>query len=110
MFPVSTMPRLDRAFELAFDVREYAPGEEFPLADCRLTLHELRHSAPNCGVRVTAAGSRRRPAYGTSSSPTTSPSTDAWLTARHADAIRVYDGPVDIAVPGATSDVPLRTG
>lgn len=52
LFPVTTMPRLDKAFELAFDVREYAPGDVLALGDCRVTLHELRHAAPNCGMRV----------------------------------------------------------
>lgn len=158
LFPVTTMPRLDRAFELAFDVREYASGEEFTLGDCRLTLHELRHAAPNCGIRVTASGATL--AYTGDTGPTdaltalaadadlllaeaTLGSTDAgphghlsatdaaraataagvrhlvlthhksiddaWLNARHADATRVFDGPVDLAVPGATYDVPLGT-
>lgn len=53
LFPVSTMPRLDQAFELAFDVREYAPGEHFALGDCEIDLYGLPHAAPNCGVRVT---------------------------------------------------------
>ena len=54
LFAISTMPLLNRAFEVAFDVREYEPGELFELGDCAIELHELRHTAPNCGVRVTA--------------------------------------------------------
>lgn len=56
LFPVTTMPGLDKAFELAFDVREYAPRDSFTVADCRVDVRELRHSAPNCGVRVEGSG------------------------------------------------------
>lgn len=52
LFPVTTAPVLDRAFDLAFDVREYSPGARFTVGDMRISLHELRHSAPNCGVRI----------------------------------------------------------
>ncbi len=52
LFPVTTMPLLDKAFDLAFDVREYAPGDRVTVGDCELTMVGLRHSAPNCGVRV----------------------------------------------------------
>ena len=52
LFPVATAPVLDRVFELAFDVREYRPGTQFAAGDLRISLHELRHSAPNCGVRI----------------------------------------------------------
>lgn len=55
LFPVTTAPVLDRAFEIAFDVREYRPGDHIELADCRISLHPLRHAAPNCGVRVETA-------------------------------------------------------
>jgi len=150
LFPVTTMPRLDRAFELAFDVREYAPGDTFTLGDCRVDLHALRHAAPNCGTRVT--GPDTTLAYTGDTGPTgaltaladgadlllseaTLESTDtgphghlsaadagraaaaagvrrlvlthhrdagrAWLEARRADAAAVFDGTVDIAVPGA---------
>lgn len=53
LFPVSTVPLLNRAFELAFDVREYQPGDSFTVAELEVSLHGLRHSAPNCGVRLT---------------------------------------------------------
>jgi ribonuclease BN (tRNA processing enzyme) len=56
LFPVATAPALDRAFDIAFDVREYRPGDEIELPGARLSLHPLRHAAPNCGVRVTADG------------------------------------------------------
>ena len=52
LFPVSTFPLLDRAFDIAFDVREYQPGDEVELPGCRISLHLLRHAAPNCGTRV----------------------------------------------------------
>ena len=52
LFPVATAPVLDRAFELAFDVREYEPGTRFTVGDMTVSLHELRHSAPNCGIRI----------------------------------------------------------
>jgi ribonuclease BN (tRNA processing enzyme) len=56
LFPVTTAPILDRAFDIAFDVREYRPGDEIELPGARLSLHPLRHAAPNCGTRVTAGG------------------------------------------------------
>jgi ribonuclease BN (tRNA processing enzyme) len=52
LFPVTTAPVLDRAFDLAFDVREYAPGTRFTVADMTVSLHALRHGAPNCGIRI----------------------------------------------------------
>jgi ribonuclease BN (tRNA processing enzyme) len=55
LFPVGTRPTLDQAFELAFDVREYRPGDDFTLGDCRITMHGLRHAVPNCGSRVESA-------------------------------------------------------
>ena len=52
LFPVTTAPVLDRTFDLAFDVREYEPGTRFTVGDMTVSLHELRHSAPNCGIRI----------------------------------------------------------
>ena len=52
LFPVTTLPLLDRAFEVAFDVREYTPGTSFQVGDCTVTPRELRHVLPNCGLRV----------------------------------------------------------
>lgn len=56
LFPVTTAPVLDRTFDLAFDVREYQPGTRFTVGDMTVSLHELRHSAPNCGVRISSPG------------------------------------------------------
>ena len=55
LFPVTTAPVLDRVFELAFDVREYSAGARFTVGDMRISLHELRHSSPNCGIRIESA-------------------------------------------------------
>lgn len=55
LFPVTTVPALDRAFELAFDVREYAPNDEFTVGSATVHLELLAHAAPNCGVRVESA-------------------------------------------------------
>lgn len=55
LFPVSTAPVLDRTFDLAFDVREYSPGARFTVGDMLISLHELRHSSPNCGIRIESA-------------------------------------------------------
>jgi ribonuclease BN (tRNA processing enzyme) len=54
LFPVRSMPLLDKAFEVAFDVREYEPGTVTRIGDCRIGLHELRHAVPNCGIRMDA--------------------------------------------------------
>jgi ribonuclease BN (tRNA processing enzyme) len=55
LFPVTTMPMLDKAFERAFDVREYQPGDRFEVGGLTVGLHELRHVEQNCGIRVEAA-------------------------------------------------------
>lgn len=52
LFPVRTVPLLDKAFELAFDVQEYSPGDEYIVDDAKVSLHELRHTAQNCGIRI----------------------------------------------------------
>ena len=39
-------------FHEAFSVHEYAPGDMVHMGDCTVTLYELRHAMPNCGVRV----------------------------------------------------------
>lgn len=56
LFPVRTFPLLDRAFDLAFDVREYRPGDELDVCGARLSTALLTHSAPNCGLRISADG------------------------------------------------------
>ncbi|SDD34829.1 MBL fold metallo-hydrolase [Actinokineospora iranica] len=55
LFPVASLPLLDQAFEVAFDVREYQPGDQFEVGDCTLGMHGLRHIRPNCGARVESA-------------------------------------------------------
>ncbi|MET7334987.1 MBL fold metallo-hydrolase [Nonomuraea sp. NPDC005650] len=55
LFPLATLPLLEKAFEVAFDVIEYEPGDTFEVGDCVIGLHELRHALPNCGVRVESA-------------------------------------------------------
>ena len=57
LFPVTTMPLLDRVFDLAFDVVEYAADDEIEIGDARVSLHPLRHVAANCGIRVDTARS-----------------------------------------------------
>lgn len=52
LFAIPTFPLLDKAFEIAFAVHEYRPGDVVELAGGRFSLHPLRHAAPNCGVRV----------------------------------------------------------
>jgi ribonuclease BN (tRNA processing enzyme) len=55
LFPVITVPALDRAFELAFDVNEYTPGVRFTVRGAEIRLELLEHAAPNCGIRVGSA-------------------------------------------------------
>jgi ribonuclease BN (tRNA processing enzyme) len=52
LLTVDTIPLLDQVFDGAFELREYRPGETHTIGDASLTFHELRHSKPNCGVRV----------------------------------------------------------
>ncbi|MBL7500526.1 MBL fold metallo-hydrolase [Frankia sp. CNm7] len=51
-FPVPSFPMLDRSFDVAFDVREYEPGDTFTVGDCEISMHALNHSLPNCGTRI----------------------------------------------------------
>jgi ribonuclease BN (tRNA processing enzyme) len=55
--PVPGEPVLDRSFDLAFEVREYSPGQDVQLNGWRIGLRPLRHSLDNCGIRVERAGS-----------------------------------------------------
>lgn len=55
LFLVSTSPVLDLAFDLAFELNEYSPGARFTVGDMKVSLHELRHSSPNCGIRIESA-------------------------------------------------------
>lgn len=52
LFPVPTVPLLDQAFRLAFDVREYAPGDPLRIGDLDVTLHAVAHAVPACGIRL----------------------------------------------------------
>ena len=49
---VETIPLLDQVFDGAFEVREYEPGDAFNIGDAAIELYGLRHSRPNCGIRV----------------------------------------------------------
>ena len=49
---VETIPLLDQVFDGAFEVREYEPGDAFTIGDAAIKLYGLRHSRPNCGIRV----------------------------------------------------------
>lgn len=55
LFPLATLPILEKSFEVAFDVIEYEPGDMFEVGVCVIGLHEMRHAMPNCGVRVESA-------------------------------------------------------
>ncbi|MGP4016911.1 MBL fold metallo-hydrolase [Saccharopolyspora sp. 5N708] len=55
LFPVATVPALDRAFDLAFDVHEYDPGQPFAVGAAQVEPELLAHAAPNCGFRITSA-------------------------------------------------------
>ncbi|WP_239334343.1 MBL fold metallo-hydrolase [Frankia sp. CiP3] len=156
LFPVATIPMLDKAFDIAFDVREYSAGEVFKAGDCEIGMHGLRHAVPNCGVRVEgpagtlaytgdtgrtdalislAAKADLLLAEATLAVSDDGPhghlsATDAgetaaaaevgqlvlthfisadpgWLHARQADARRVFDGPVRLAVPAARFGIQL---
>jgi ribonuclease BN (tRNA processing enzyme) len=52
LFPVVSSPALDRAFELAFDLREMTPWEPVDLFGCRITAMPLRHAVPAFGFRI----------------------------------------------------------
>jgi ribonuclease BN (tRNA processing enzyme) len=49
---VTTHPVLDRAFDLAFEPREYEPGESAELGAMSLRFELLQHVEPNCGIRI----------------------------------------------------------
>ncbi|WP_415853540.1 MBL fold metallo-hydrolase [Sinomonas sp. G460-2] len=57
LYPVATHPLLDQAFELGFETHEYEPGETLAVGDLSLRIEQLRHVAPNCGVRLADAHS-----------------------------------------------------
>lgn len=58
LFPVTTVPLLDRAFEVAFDVREYLPDRPIQVGALEVLPTLLRHASANCGMRInTPSGS-----------------------------------------------------
>ncbi|WP_239476711.1 MBL fold metallo-hydrolase [Nocardia arizonensis] len=52
LFPVQTIPHLNRAFDFAYEVIEYERGAAYPLDDCTITMVPMVHTAPDCGVRI----------------------------------------------------------
>jgi ribonuclease BN (tRNA processing enzyme) len=122
LFPVTTAPVLDRSFDLAFDVREYRPGTRFAVGGMTVSLHELRHSAPNCGIRIESADGCVAYTGDTGVAPGLLPLAadadlflaEATLTATDqgphghlsaADAAREFDGVIHLARPGATFEI-----
>lgn len=57
LYPVTTHPLLDRAFDLGFEPHEYEPGESIAVGSLTVHIEQLRHVAPNCGVRLSDADS-----------------------------------------------------
>ena len=53
VFPIPTRPELDLAFRGALEIREYEPGDDVVIGDCRVQLRPLQHTMSNCGMRVT---------------------------------------------------------
>lgn len=56
IYPVTTHPLLDRAFDAGFDCHEYEPGESFRIGALAATTALLRHAAPDCGIRLEVDG------------------------------------------------------
>ncbi|SDI14351.1 MBL fold metallo-hydrolase [Nonomuraea jiangxiensis] len=154
LFPLSTVPILDRVFELALDVREYRPDDVLEIGDCHVGMHALRHAQPNCGSRVrgpaatlaytgdtgvtdalhelakdvdlllaeatldetdgsrhghlsAADAARAAQAAGAAQLMITHfPDGDAVRDARRAEAELHFDGPVHVAAPGLSHDLP----
>lgn len=52
LFPVVSSPALDRAIELAFDIREYSAYDQIKVGDCLVTAFPARHVVTTCGFRV----------------------------------------------------------
>lgn len=53
LMTVDTMPLLDRVFDGGFDVREYRPDDRITIGDTTIEMIELKHTKPNCGMRIT---------------------------------------------------------
>jgi ribonuclease BN (tRNA processing enzyme) len=94
LFPVSTAPVLDRAFDIAFDVREYRPHDRFALPDAEVSLHPLHHAAPACGTRIDTG--RATLAYTGDTGPT--------------DGLDSLARDADLLLAEATLDTPDRSG
>ncbi|GAA1538864.1 MULTISPECIES: MBL fold metallo-hydrolase [Micrococcales] len=56
IYPVTTHPLLDRAFDLGFACHEYEPGESFRIGDLDASTALMQHVAPDCGIRLEADG------------------------------------------------------
>jgi ribonuclease BN (tRNA processing enzyme) len=56
LFPVATIPVLDKAFSAGFEIREYVPGDTFTVGDFKVSMHGLRHAVPNCGTLLESGG------------------------------------------------------
>lgn len=55
LFPVVTVPMLDHAIELAFDLTEYDGCTTALVGDCRVVAMPVRHAVPAWGLRVESA-------------------------------------------------------
>jgi ribonuclease BN (tRNA processing enzyme) len=55
LFPVGTAPAMARAIDLAFDVREYRPGDRLSVGSVTVEPFAVRHAAVACGFRVETA-------------------------------------------------------
>jgi ribonuclease BN (tRNA processing enzyme) len=94
VFPVATQPWLDRPFELAFEVIEYAPSDVFEVGGITLSLAELRHVAACCGVRLEADGASIVYSGDTGV-------TDALVTLAHGADILLCESTLEQTDPGA---------
>ena len=52
LFPPGPDPRQDIAFDRAFAVQEYRPGQVIRIGGATISLHGLRHVVANCGIRI----------------------------------------------------------
>lgn len=52
LFPVGTAPALNRAIDLAFDLREYEAGDTLVIDGVTVRPFAVRHAAVACGFRV----------------------------------------------------------
>lgn len=52
LFPVTTHPLLDRAFDVGATIHEYEPGETVQVGPLSLRFALMHHAEPDCGVRI----------------------------------------------------------